>query len=202
MIENASATGTPLVKLAVDLPGVELLPGDTPDTQNPHLWMDVAYAELYVDRIASALEQLDPGHADRYAAQAATYGQRLAALDAQVRQDIASIPEANRKIVTFHDALPYYARAYGITIVGVAVEAPGQDPSAAYTAKLIQAIRDSGVKAIFSEVQFPTQLVDQLASESGAKVVANLYDGTLSDTVSSYEALIRWDTDQLVAALK
>ena len=74
-----------------------------------------------------------------------------------VRSRIATIPEATRKLVTFHDAFPYYARAYGITIVGVAVQAPGQDPSAGYTAQLITAIRDAGVKAIFSEDQFPTE---------------------------------------------
>jgi ABC-type Zn uptake system ZnuABC Zn-binding protein ZnuA len=102
----------------------------------------------------------------------------------------------------FHDAFPYYARAYGITIVGVAVEAPGQDPSASYTAQLISAIKDAHVKAIFSENQFPTKLVDQLAAETGARVVSDLYDDALSNEVNSYEAVIRWDTDHLVDALK
>ncbi len=202
IIANSSASGTPLLKLGVGLPGVELLPGEDPGTQNPHLWMDVKYAELYVDRIAAALKSADPTDAAAYDTQAAAYKQRLAALDGQVRQEIATIPEASRKLVTFHDAFPYYAREYGITIVGVAVVAPGQDPSAAYTAQLIKAVKASGVKAIFSEAQFPTQLVDQLAAETGATVVANLYDGSLSDTVPSYEALIKWDTDQLVMALK
>ena len=85
---------------------------------------------------------------------------------------------------------------------GVAVAAPGQDPSARYTAALVDAIRAAGVKAIFSERQFPTKLVDQLAAETGVRVVANLYDGSLGDTpVTSYEALIRWDTQQIVEAL-
>lgn len=202
-ITNASATGTPLLKLGVDLPGVELLPGEDPGTQNPHLWMDVAYGELYVDRIAASLEQLDPAHAAQYDSQAAAYRTRLDALDASVRSRIATIPEANRKLVTFHDAFPYYARAYGITIVGVAVQAPGQDPSAGYTAQLITAIKNAGVKSIFSEDQFPTKLVDQLGAETGVKVVSDLYDDALGDDpITSYEAVINWDTDQLVAALK
>jgi manganese/iron transport system substrate-binding protein len=201
-IANASASGTPLVKLGVDLPDVELLPGEEPGTQNPHLWMDVKYGELYVERIASALKSADPANAARYDTQAAAYRQRLETLDASVRTKIATIPEANRKLVTFHDAFPYYARAYGITIVGVAVEAPGQDPSAAYTAELISAIRDAHVKAIFSESQFPTKLVDQLAAEAGARVVSDLYDDALGDQVDTYEAVITWDTDQLVNALK
>jgi manganese/iron transport system substrate-binding protein len=202
-IANASAAGTPLLKLGVDLPGVQLLPGEEAGTQNPHLWMDVKYGELYVDRIAAALKSADAAHAAQYDSQAAAYRQRLDVLDASVRAKVASIPEANRKLVTFHDAFPYYARAYGIAIVGVAVEAPGQDPSAAYTAQLIKTIRDAGARAIFSESQFPTKLVDQLASETGATVVSDLYDDALGDPpVTSYEALITWDTDQLVKALK
>jgi ABC-type Zn uptake system ZnuABC Zn-binding protein ZnuA len=202
-ISNASAAGTPLIKLAEGLPGVTLLPGEQPGTQNPHLWMNVAYAELYADRIATALEQADPAHHDDYQRQEAAYRKRLADLDVEVRSQIATIPAENRRLVTFHDAFPYYARAYGITIVGVAVEAPGQDPSAGYTAQLIDAIKAARVKAIFSEAQFPARLVEQLASETGAKVVANLYDDALGDDpVTSYEAVIRWDTQQLVGALR
>jgi ABC-type Zn uptake system ZnuABC Zn-binding protein ZnuA len=201
-ITNAAANGTPLLQLGVDLPGVTLLPGETSATENPHLWMDVKYAELYVDRIAQALGSADPSHAATYLTQAAAYKQQLETLDGWVRSQIATIPEANRKLVTFHDAFPYYAREYGITIVGVAVEAPGQDPSAGYTAQLITAIKSAGVKAIFSEAQFPAKLVDELASEANCKVVANLYDDALGDPpTSSYDAVIRWDTTQLVQAL-
>lgn len=201
-VTNAAAAGTPLVKLAEGLPGVELLPGEDPGTQNPHLWMDVKYAELYVDRIRDALKAADPADAGRFDTSADAYRQRLEALDADVRTKVATIPQANRKLVMFHGAFPYYAREYGVTIVGVAVQAPGQDPSAAYTAQLIQVIKAAGVKAIFSENQFPTKLVDQLAAETGVTVVADLYDDALSDQVPSYEAMITWDTDHLVAALK
>ena len=201
-IANASA-GAKTIKLGVDLPGVTLLPGETPNTQNPHLFLDPKYAELYVDRIAVALESVDPAHASAYTAQADAYKASLVELDSWVRAQVAIIPEQNRKLVTFHDAFPYYAREYGITIVGVAVEAPGQDPSAGYTARLITAIRAAGVKAIFSEAQFPAKLVNQLGAEANCKVVANLYDDTLGDSpITSYEQVIRWDTTQLVDALR
>ena len=203
MIGNAAAEGTPLIRLGQDLRGVQLLAGETAATENPHLWMDVKYGELYVDRIAGALKTADPTHAAAYDATAAAYKARLETIDAWVRAQIETIPAANRKLVTFHDAFPYYAREYGITIVGVAVGSPGQDPSAGYTAQLISTIEAAGVKAIFSEAQFPAKLVDQLASEAGCRVVANLYDDALGDPpVTSYEELIRWDTDQLVTALR
>jgi len=129
-IANASREGSPLLKLAVDLPGVPLLPGDEAGTQNPHLWLDVRYAELYVDRIVAALQGVDGVHGEEYQRQGAAYRNRLEELDGWVRDQVAAIPPPDRKIVTFHDAFPYYAREYGITIVGVAVPAPGQDPSA------------------------------------------------------------------------
>lgn len=202
-IANASRQGTPLLKLGVDLPAVRLLPGEEPGTQNPHLWLDVKYAQAYVDRIVRALQAADRTHADRYQRQGAAYRQRLDELDGWVRDQIATIPEPNRKIVTFHDAFPYYAREYGITSVGVAVQAPGQDPSAGDTAALVEAIRAAGVKAIFSEAQFPAKLVQQLADETGAKVVADLYDDSIGDPpVATYEGVVRWDTQQLVEALR
>jgi ABC-type Zn uptake system ZnuABC Zn-binding protein ZnuA len=201
-IVNASAAGTPLVELGPGLQGVVLLPGEDPGTQNPHLWMAVPYAEGYVGEIEAALVSADPANADAYHQGATAYRARLDALDQQIRTRIAAIPAADRRLVTFHDAFPYFAREYGLEIVGVAVEAPGQDPSAAEIAALIEAIKAAHVKAIFSENQFPRQLVDQLAASTGATVVADLYDDSLGDPpVTSYEALMTWDVDQLVDAL-
>jgi len=201
-IVNAAKTGTPLLQLGVDLPGVELLPGEEPGTPNPHLWMAIPYAEKYVDRIEAALAAIDPPHAADFARRADAYRDELRALDLHIREQIGAIPAANRKLVTFHDAFPYFAREYGIEVVGVAVQAPGQDPSAGEIAALIRAIKAAGVKAIFSESQFPTSLVDQIARETGAKVVAQLYDDSLGDPpVDTYAGMIQWDVDQLVRAL-
>lgn len=202
IVRNVSSNGAPVVRLGVGLPGVTLLPGETPNTQNPHLWLDVGYAELYLERIANALSDAAPSRADAFAANAAAYRQRLEALDAWIREAMATVPASNRRIVTYHDAFPYYARAYGLSIVGVAVEAPGQDPSAGYTAQLVDAIRAAKVKAIFSEKQFPTKLADALAAQTGASVVSTLYDDALGDPpITSYEAVMRWDTQQIVRAL-
>ena len=200
---SSASSRAPIIRLGVDLPGVVLLPGETAATENPHLWMDVAYGSLYATRISDALRTADKVHAAAIGTTSAAYLATLRDLDAWVRQQVATVPAANRKIVTFHAAMPYFARAYGLTVVGVAVAAPGQDPSAGEIAGLIESIKASGAKAIFAESQFPTTLIDQLARETGARVVANLYDDTLGqDPVTSYAAMIRWDTDQIVGALK
>ena len=199
----SASSEAPVLKLAEGIEGVELVPGEQAGEENPHLWMDVSYAELYVARIADALTAADPVHAAEIEAAAAAYRSKLHDLDGWVRAQVETIPAGDRKFVMFHDALPYFARAYGLTIVGVAVEAPGQDPSAGEIAALIDAIRASGAKAIFSEAQFPTALVDQIARETGATVVADLYDDSLGDPpVTSYEAVIRWDVEQLVEVLR
>ena len=200
---RAASNGAPIVKLAVDLEGVVLLPGETPAAQNPHLWMDVAYATLYATRIAARLQEMDTTHAAQIAVTSAAYVEQLADLDVWVREQIGTVPAGDRQFVMFHDALPYFARAYGLTIVGVAVEAPGQDPSAGEIAALIDAIRATGVKAIFSEDQFPTTLVDQIGRETGATVEADLFTDSLGDDpITSYEALIRWNVEQIVTALR
>ncbi|MEO8207965.1 MAG: metal ABC transporter substrate-binding protein [Chloroflexota bacterium] len=200
---RAASNGASVIKLAEELPTTTLLPGDSPATRNPHLWMDVTYASGYADLIGAALNRVDPADASAIDGTRRAYQQRLADLDSWVRVQIATIPPADRQFVMFHDALPYFARAYGLTVVGVAVEAPGQDPSAGEIGTLIDAIRRSGVRAIFSEDQFPTALIDQIARETGAVVVSNLYDDTLGDDpITSYEAMIRWDVAQLVGALR
>lgn len=212
LVRNAAAEGTPIVELAEDLPGVELIEGgehedapgeDDHGAYNPHLWLAVPYAILYVDRIEAALVAVDAGNAAAYAARAAAYRDRLRDLDARVRTEIETIPPANRRIVTLHDALPYFSREYGIEIVGVAVEAPGQEPSAAQVAALIEAIREAGVKAIFSESQFPRALVERIAAETDATVVADLYTDSLGDPpVTSYEGLVIWNVERIVEALR
>jgi ABC-type Zn uptake system ZnuABC Zn-binding protein ZnuA len=195
-----TATSAPVVRLGDNLPGVKYIVGD--EGPNPHLWMNVAYARMYVGRIADALSAAAPASASSFAANAKAYDARLATLDGWVRDRIATIPQPQRRLVSFHDAFPYYAEAYGLTIVGVVVPAPGQDPSAGEIAQLVQAIREAHVKAVFSEVQFSPQLAQAVAKEAGAIVVSDLYDDTVGDPpVDTYEGIIRWDTDKVVAAL-
>jgi ABC-type Zn uptake system ZnuABC Zn-binding protein ZnuA len=202
-MKNAARPGTPLIALADDLPGVTLLPGDTRGSQNPHLWLDVAYAERYVDRIADGLAAVDPAAAPTIRAQAAAYRGRLVSLDAWARAQLEAIPATQRRIVTYHDAFPYFARAYGLTIVGVSIAAPGQEASAGYTARLVDAVRSQHVRAIFSERQFPAKLVTQLGAETGTRVVTDLYDDALGDApIDSYVGLVRWDVQRITEALR
>jgi ABC-type Zn uptake system ZnuABC Zn-binding protein ZnuA len=199
-----AGTKAPVVALGEDLPGVRYLGGDAAGggPVNPHLWLDVANARLYAARIAASLAAADPAHAAEYRARAETYDAELAALDSETRSRLAAIPEADRRIISFHDAFPYFAAAYGLTVSGTIVEAPGQDPSAATVEELVRTIKREGIRAIFAEAQFNDSLARAIAAETDAVVVSDLYTDTLGDApLDSYVAMMRSNVDRVVEAL-
>ncbi len=177
-------------------------PDDGTEPVNPHLWLDVANGIRYVERIGEALAEADPAHAAAYEASTRAYVERLTELDGWAREQLAAVPAENRRIVSFHEAFPYFARAYGLEIVGTVISAPGQDPSAGEIAELVSAIRATGARAVFSEAQFSPDLATAIAEEAGVTVEADLYNDSLGGEVDSYEALIRWNVERVVAALQ
>jgi manganese/iron transport system substrate-binding protein len=199
---RAANPDVPVVRLAEDLPGVGYVEGEDGEGTNPHLWLDVANGERYATRIADALAAADPARAAQFRAGGEAYAKELATLDKEVRDEVATIPSANRKLVSFHEAFPYFARAYGLEIVGSVVGVPGQDPSAGEVAALVDAIKRSGAKAVFTEAGFNPDLARAIAQEAGVSVESNLYNDSLGDPpVDTYEGLIRWDVQRIVEAL-
>jgi ABC-type Zn uptake system ZnuABC Zn-binding protein ZnuA len=148
---------------------------------DPHIWLDPKGAAIYVDRIAARVAAELPERAAEIESARDAGLAEIAALDEELRVGFAAVEASARKIVTFHDAFGYFARAYEIEIVGVAVEAPGQEPSAKEIAALIDAIKAAGVTSVFSEAQFPSKVLDQVAAETGATVLENLYSDALGD---------------------
>jgi manganese/iron transport system substrate-binding protein len=200
-----SGTDAPIVKLAEGLEGVEYLAGDEHEGEavNPHLWLDVSNGVRYAERIGEQLATVDSAHATEYEAGTAAYIERLRALDTSVREQIDTIPEQDRNIVSFHEAFPYFAKAYGLEIVGTVIDAPGQDPSAGEIADLVDAIRSSGARAVFSEAQFNPDLAQTIADEAGVKVESDLYNDSLGPPpADTYEGMIRWDVERVVEALR
>lgn len=216
--ELVADSGTQAVTVAVgeDLEGVDYIEADghghegdgheddghEDEAVNPHLWLDVANGIAYAERIGEALAAADADHAADYESGAQAYVARLADLDAWVRETIAAVPADERRIVSFHEAFPYFARAYDLEIVGTVIDAPGQDPSAGEIAALVDAIRESGATAVLSEVQFGPELAETVAREAGVRVEAGLYNDSLGESpIDTYEAMIRWDVERIVVAL-
>jgi zinc/manganese transport system substrate-binding protein/manganese/iron transport system substrate-binding protein len=201
---DSGATG-PILKLGEDLEGVRYLAPDTHEALaiNPHLWMDVRNGIRYAVRIGDELARVDADNATSYADQTMTYTQLLTELDSWARDQIAAMPAERRKVVSFHDAFPYFAAAYGLEIVGTVIDAPGQDPSAGEIAGLIDEIRASGASALFGEAQFNPELARTIAEEAGIAVVTDLYTDSLGDPpADTYDGMIRSDVEKVVEALQ
>jgi ABC-type Zn uptake system ZnuABC Zn-binding protein ZnuA len=199
-IRSAGKPDLPIVLLAQGLPIIQ----EAGEEPNPHLWMDVANAKTYVERIRDGLSKVDSGNAGYYGERARSYLGQLDELDKWIQTEVESIPKAHRKLVTFHDAFPYFAKRYGLTLVGVVVESPGKEPSARESAALIRRIKQQRVPAIFAEAQFSPKLMEILAKDARVRVITSLYDDSLSSgpEANTYIAMMKYDVTQVVNALK
>ena len=170
---------------------------------DPHIWLDPKGAAIYVNRIAARVAAELPERAMAIESARDAGLAEIAALDEELRVGFAAVDVSTRKIVTFHDAFGYFARAYEIEIVGVAIEAPGQEPSAKEIAALIDAIKAAGVTSVFSEAQFPSKVLDQVAAETGATVLEDLFSDALGDApANSYLGAMRANASAILASLK
>jgi ABC-type Zn uptake system ZnuABC Zn-binding protein ZnuA len=199
LLAAGSAEGTPRLVLGDGIPSVTI-----DGEENPHFWLDPNLVkQYYLPAIAAKLSGIDPAGKATYDANVVAYGAELDALDTELKAKVGQIPEANRKLVTFHDAFPYFAKHFGFELVGVILENPGQEPTAADLAALVEKVKAAGVKAVFSEAQFNSKLSETLAQEAGiTKVVTTLYNDALGPApADTYLGLMRWNVDQIVAAL-
>ena len=165
---------------------------------NPHLWLDVSNAAIYVEKIRDALIEADPKGEAKYRANAREYLAELKKLDGYIKEQAQSIPKERRKLVTLHDAFPYFARAYGFDLVGVILQNPDAEPSSRKVADLVRKVESERVPAVFTEPQFNAKLADTIASEAGVRVY-ELYTDTLGGKKSagSYEAMMRTNIDRI-----
>ncbi len=171
---------------------------------NPHLWMDPQLAKHYVDTIQIALSQLDPAHAAEYVANAHAYDAKLDALTTSIATQIATIPQQQRLMIVYHDAWPYYARQFGLQIVGAIVPGPGQEPNPGDLARLVALARTRNVRAIFAEPEYSAKLAHSIASDAHIAIVSNLYDDSIGTDprVHDYLSMLQYDTDVIVKALR
>ena len=172
--------------------------------ENPHFWLDpTLVVDHYVPAISAGLAELDAEGAAIYEANATAYADRVREVDAANLARIETIPAENRKLVTFHDAFPYFAEHYGFELVGVIVENVGQEPTASELAALVETVRDAGVKAVFSEAQFSPDLARTLADEAGVtQVVTTLYNDTVGPPpTDTYLKMMEWNVNEIVEAL-
>jgi len=171
---------------------------------DPHAWQNLANGKIYVANIRDGLIAADPGGKELYEANATKY---LAAIDAEdkaVKQAIASLLAARRKIITSHDAFGYFAQAYGLEVIAPEGVSTESEASAQDVAKIIRQIRAEGIPAVFLENVTDRRLLDQIAAETGAKIGGVLYSDALSEPdgpAPTYLGMFRHNAGALTAAL-
>lgn len=173
---------------------------------DPHTWLSVRNVELWTRNIARVLSDLDPANADAYETAAAAYTEALAALEAGLAAQIAQLPEEQRKLVTDHDELGYFARDYGFELIGAVIPSFStlSEPSAQQVAELQRQIEEAGVGAIFVGTTVNPNLAAQLARDLGVQLVS-IYTGSLGEEggpAASYLDLMRYNVNAIVEALK
>jgi ABC-type Zn uptake system ZnuABC Zn-binding protein ZnuA len=172
---------------------------------DPHVWFSPINIMVWTDNAAAALSALDPANAETYAANAAAYKAQLEELDAFIQEQISSIPEENRELVTDHRAFGYFADRYGLTQIGAVVPAYSTvaEPSARELAALQDTIAEHQVPAIFVGRSVNPQMAEQIANDSGIALIP-LYTGSLSaadGSAPTYIDMMRYNTERIVEGL-
>lgn len=172
---------------------------------DPHTWMTPVNAITFVHNIEHALGALDPANASIYEANAKRYEAELESLDEWVKEQIATIPAGNRKLVTDHETFGYYADRYGLEQIGAVIPgfSTGTEPSARELATLEDSIHRYGVRAVFVGTTVNPSLVQQVAADTGVQLVT-LYTGSLGPMgsgVETYVDYIRYNTTAIVDGL-
>ena len=205
---DANVSGT----LVYAAEGVDVLEfageGHDDDHENgdPHTWMDPNNVIIWTQNIAIALAKADPDNAQTYQANAEVYIAQLHELDSWIRAQVETIPAGQRQLVTDHLTFGYFAREYGFEQVGLVVAALSTNaaPSAKELADLVNTIKERHVPAIFVGNTVNPALSEQVANDTGARVVF-VYTGSLSKAggeADSYIKFMRYNVNAIVEALK
>ncbi len=173
---------------------------------DPHMWLDPNLVITYVENIRDGLSEADPEGAENYKANADAYIAQLQELDAFIKEQVDSVPAERRLLVTNHEAMDYFAERYGFEVVDTIIPSLSSEASASAqeVAAAIEAIKATGAPAIFLGEVENADLANQIAAETGVKVVDSLYLETLTDgePAATYINMMKYNVTQIVEGLK
>ena len=172
---------------------------------NPHLWTNPPMAKQYAQVARDLLVRRDPVNAAIYEKNFVAFAVKIDALDNAIKIATATIPENQRKLLTYHDAYAYFAKNYGYTVVGAIQPSSFDEPTPKEIAALILQVKELGVKAIFGSEVFPSPVLEQIGLESDVRYVDVLRDDDLigkpGDKEHSWLGLMRFNFVTIVEAL-
>ena len=172
---------------------------------NPHLWPDpnlgLSYAELVHDQLVA----LDPKNAAYFAENLSRFREKITQMDKAIRIAVATVPEQNRKLLTYHDSWAYFAQQYGMEVIGAVQPSNFSQPSVREVAELIDQVKDLGLPAVFGSEVFSSDVLEAIASEANAKFVDDLADDDLpgkpGDPEHTYLGLMQNNLAAMIPAL-
>ncbi|MBT8214868.1 MAG: metal ABC transporter substrate-binding protein [Acidimicrobiia bacterium] len=195
VLDGAAADGVEVVEVG---PLLDPLPfsdddheGDDHGTEDPHVWFDLARMADASRLLAAELERIDPSV--DWAARGEDYATRLLTADADISSILSIIPDEQRKLVTSHGSLGYFANRYDFEVVGTVIPSGSTvaSPSSEELASLVDVMRREDVTVVFGETTQPQALADAVAAELGSDAqVVSLFTGSLGGPGSSAETLI------------
>ncbi len=172
---------------------------------NPHLWLDPVHVMSYARLVRGALAAADPRGRTAYRDNAARYLQQLGALDRAIAAAVATVPAQDRRLLTYHDSWPYFARRYGFAVIGAVQPSGFSEPSPREVARLIDQLTRERVPAVFGSGEFPSPVLRQIAREAATVFVDRLRDDILpgrpGDPAHSYTGMMLENVRTIVTAL-
>lgn len=172
---------------------------------DPHIWFDVGLWRQAVSTTAEAFAKADPERADKYRDRAKAYDTELESLDQYCRDRAAEVPEAQRVLITSHDAFHYFGRAYGFEVVGIQGISTDSEAGLKAITDAVDLIRSKKIRTIFPETSVPHAAIERVAKDSGAALGEELYSDALGPAdgpAGTYAGMIRTNIDQIVNGLR
>lgn len=211
LFARLARTGKKVYPTTESVPESQLLePAEFAGHYDPHIWFDVSMWAETVPTIIKGLSEVDPAGKDTYEKNGAELMARLAKLDEWCKDTAAQLPEAQRILVTSHDAYNYFGRAYGFKVVGLQGVSTVSEAALADMASLADFIKKQGVKAIFVETSVNPAAIKRVSEDSGAKIGGELFSDAMGQPdekkggfdVGTYEGMVRYNLTTIVNALK
>ncbi len=172
---------------------------------NPHLWTNPPMAKSYAEIVRDVLTRIDPANESLYAANFNRLAEAIDRLDAAMEEATATIPVERRLLLTYHDAYAYFAKHYNWTVVGAIQPSSFDEPTPKDIAELIEQVRAQNVPAVFGSEVFPSSVLEQIGSETGARYIDVLRDddlpGAPGEPDHSWQGLMRFNFVTMVEAL-
>jgi ABC-type Zn uptake system ZnuABC Zn-binding protein ZnuA len=204
-LENAGGQRK-VVEAATGLSSRKITTGEVLDPEHssdPHFWLDPNNVIKYAENIRDALTTADPAGQSVYAQNTEKYIGQLKELDQWIKAQVSQIPQEKRLLVTNHESLGYFADRYGFTIIGTVIPSTSSEasPSAKQMAALIDQIKQKNVKAIFLETGANPQLAEQIAEETGIRVITDMYTHSITakdGEAPSYIEMMKHDVTLLL----